>query len=243
MIERLEALDIRKQYNSRFELACSFDATKGAVYTIAGPNGSGKSTLLRILSLIELPDSGKVIYYNDGASMLNPYKNIVIRRKVVLVPTRAGLFNETVFNNVAYGLKLRRTINSVIGDRVMETLEEVGLAGKEYRNALELSSGEAQRLALSRALVIDPDILFLDEPTASLDPDNTRVIEDIISEWRRKTNKIIVIVTHNLHQAKALSDIVIFMYKGKIIESSSVDSFFKKPSTELAQKFICGEVY
>jgi tungstate transport system ATP-binding protein len=179
MIGRLEALDIKKQFNSRFRLSCSLAIEKGPLYTIVGPNGSGKSTLLRMLALIEPPDSGKIIYYDDGTSLLNlnPCRSIEVRRKAVLVPTRAALFNESVFDNAAYGLRLRGFSRDAIRDPVMESLKEVRLAGRENSHAFELSSGEAQRLALARALAIDPEVLLLDEPTASLDVENTEIIK------------------------------------------------------------------
>ena len=243
MIEKLQALDIRKQYNSNFALECSIEVKKGPLYTIVGPNGSGKSTLLRILGLIEPPDSGKVIYHNEGIALLNPDKDIEVRRKVVLVTTRASLFNETVYENIAYGLRLRKVKKREVKERVAEALHNVKLSGKEAYNANELSSGEAQRLALARALAIDPDILLLDEPTASLDPDNTKVIESIINKIRSDSSKMIVMVTHSLYQAKSLSDFIIFMYKGKAVEFSNAKTFFEKPSTELARKFVFGEVY
>jgi tungstate transport system ATP-binding protein len=232
MIGRLEALDIKKQFNSRFRLSCSLAIEKGPLYTIVGPNGSGKSTLLRMLALIEPPDSGKIIYYDDGTSLLN----------AVLVPTRAALFNESVFDNAAYGLRLRGFSRDAIRDPVMESLKEVRLAGRENSHAFELSSGEAQRLALARALAIDPEVLLLDEPTASLDVENTEIIEDLVCRSMNK-NKIIVMVTHNLYQAKALSDMVIFMFNGEIVEVTDKQLFFKEPSSELAHKFISGKVY
>ena len=243
MIERIQAVEIRKQYNSHFALSCSIDIGKGPLYTIVGPNGSGKSTLLRILSLIEQPDSGKVIYHHNGVSVPDPRSNTDIRRKVVLVPSRSALFNETVFNNAAYGLRLRRIEKNISEDRIIKALNEVGLAGKEHINARELSSGEAQRLALARALVIDPDILMLDEPTASLDPDNTKIMEKIITDKKEGSRRIMLMVTHNLYQAKSLSDYIIYMYKGQIAEVSAAAAFFEKPSTDLARKFVFGEVY
>lgn len=243
MIERLEGLNLRKQYNAKFILECSLDVKKGPLYTIVGPNGSGKSTLLRILSLIEPPDSGNVIYHNDGSSLSNPYEYIEIRRKAVLVATRSSLFNETVYDNIAYGLRLRKMGRGEIRERVMKSLHNVRLDGKEYRNAHELSSGEAQRIALARALVIDPDILFLDEPTASLDPENTMLIEETIKSRQRNSGNITIMVTHSLPQAKSLADFVIFMYEGKIVEFADAATFFEKPSSELAQKFVSGEVY
>jgi tungstate transport system ATP-binding protein len=203
MIGRLEALDIEKQFNSRFRLSCSLAVEKGPLYTIVGPNGSGKSTLLRMLALIEPPDSGKIIYYDDGTSLLN---------------------------------------RDAIRDPVMEALKEVRLAGRENSHAFELSSGEAQRLALARALAIDPEVLLLDEPTASLDVENTEIIEDLVRRSMNK-NKIIVMVTHNLYQAKALADMVIFMFDGEIVEVTDKQLFFKEPSSELAHKFISGKVY
>ena len=243
MIQRLQALDIKKQYNSGFELSCSIDIQKGPLYTMVGPNGSGKSTLLRILSLIEQMDSGKVIYHHNGMSMLNPHHNIGIRRKVILVPSRAALFHETVFHNLAYGLRLRKIGKHICKDRIMKALNDVGLYGKENINARELSSGEAQRLALARALVIDPDILMLDEPTASLDPENTKIMEKIINNKKEGSGQIMIMVTHNLYQAKSLSDYIIYMYKGEIIEVTAAGAFFEKPATEQAQKFVVGEVY
>jgi tungstate transport system ATP-binding protein len=125
----------------------------------------------------------------------------------------------------------------------MDALHDVGLDEKANRKAHELSSGEAQRLAIARAIVVNPDILFLDEPTASLDPDNTKIIEKIIHTRNSRSERITIMVTHNLYQAKSLSDFVIFMYKGRIMEFSAAEPFFKKPETELARKFVFGEVY
>jgi tungstate transport system ATP-binding protein len=125
MIEKLQAQDIIKQYNSDFTLECSIEVKKGPLYTIVGPNGSGKSTLLRILGLIEPPDSGKVIYHNEGISLVNPDKDIKVRRKAVLVTTRASLFNETVYENTAYGLRLRKVSKKEVKERVTEALHNV----------------------------------------------------------------------------------------------------------------------
>jgi tungstate transport system ATP-binding protein len=243
MIEKIEAQNIIKQFNSRFTLDCSLEIQKGILYTIIGPNGSGKSTLLKIISLNERPDSGAVSYYNGESQLPDPFDNIALRRKAALVPARAALFNETVYDNTAYGLMLRKVGKKEIRERVTQALHIVGLSEKFNSGAGELSSGEAQRLALARALVLGPEALFLDEPTASLDPDNTKIIEDIINTRVKKSGKITVMVTHNLNQAKAFADFVIFMYKGKILEMSDAVSFFSGPSTEIAKKFVRGEIY
>jgi len=243
MIEKIEVHNIIKRYNSSFTLECSLEIQKGVLYVIIGPNGSGKSTLLKIISLNDKPDGGTVNYYNGESLLPGPFNNISLRRKAALVPTRAAIFNETVYDNTAYGLKLRKVGKNEVRERVTQALHAVGLLGKSGSGADELSSGEAQRLALARALALQTDALFLDEPTASLDPDNAKIIEDIISSKVKNSGAITVMVTHNLNQAKALADNVIFMYKGKIIEMSDAASFFKGPSTELAQKFVFGEIY
>ena len=243
MIEKIEAQNIIKQFNSSFALECSLEIQKGILYAIVGPNGSGKSTLLKIISLNDRPGSGIVNYFNGGPPLTDPFNNMSLRKKTILVPTRAAIFNETVHDNIAYGLKLRKVEKKEIRERVIQALQMVGLVEKENDHAGHLSSGEAQRLALARALALGPSALFLDEPTASLDPDNARIIEDIISLRVKNQGKITVMVTHNVNQAKALADSIIFMYKGRIIEISDAASFFKGPSTELAQKFVFGEIY
>jgi tungstate transport system ATP-binding protein len=243
MIEKIEAHNIIKHYNSSFALACSLEIQKGILYAIVGPNGSGKSTLLKIISLNDRPGSGVLNYYNGESPLPDPFDNISLRRKTIMVPTRAAIFNETVHDNIAYGLKLRKVEKKEIRERVTQALQLVGLVEKGNDQADHLSSGEAQRLALARALALEPEALFLDEPTASLDPDNTKIIEDIISSRLKHSGGITVMVTHSINQAKALADNVIFMYGGKIIENSDAASFFKKPSTELAQKFVFGEIY
>lgn len=243
MIEKIEAQDIKKRYDSGFALECSLSLQRGVLYSVVGPNGSGKSTLLRIMGLLDRPDTGSIIYDNGKRSFPGPFRDIRLRRQVVLVPTRAILFNETVYDNAAYGLRLRNFAKNHISERVLTSLDEVGLSGRGNAHAYELSSGEAQRLALARALALDPAVLLLDEPTASLDPDSTRTIEDIIRRKVKNSGKITVIVTHNLNQARSLSDSVIFMYKGRIMEISGPSVFFKEPATELARKFVFGEIY
>lgn len=243
MIEKIEAHNIVKRFNSRFTLQCSLDMQSGVLYAVVGPNGSGKSTLLKIISLNDRPDSGSVLYFNGVSSAPDSFHNISLQRKAVLVPTRAALFNETVYDNTAYGLMLRKVEKKEIRHRVVQALHMVGLEEKRNSHADGLSSGEAQRLSLARALVLEPEALFLDEPTASLDPDNTKIIEDIIDTRVKKSGKITVMVTHNLIQAKAFADIVIFMYKGMIIEMSEAQHFFREPSTEIAKRFVLGEIY
>ena len=130
---------------------------------------------------------------------------------------RLGVFNTTVFSNVAYGLKLRGLAKREIEEKVEEMLHMVGLAEKRRQKALELSSGETKRLGLARALVIDPEVIFLDEPTASLDPLSTEIIEEIILKIKSQGKSTIIMITHDPGQAARLGDHLLFMDNGKIL--------------------------
>ena len=204
-----------------------------------GPNGSGKSTFFRICALIEEPDSGEIKFFSEGDALKN---DIYLRRRITLVLPKIGIFNTTVFQNVAYGLKVRGTKNSETEEKVHDALEFVGLNHKKNSHALSLSSGETQRLGIARAIVIDPEILFLDEPTASLDPYNTTIIEELITKIKGRNKITIVMVTHNLYQAQRLADYVLFMHDGRIADHGAVKEFFARPKDERAYRFITGQM-
>jgi tungstate transport system ATP-binding protein len=178
-----------------------------------GANGSGKSTFFRICMLLEAPDSGEVTYLS-GDSILN--KDITLKRRITLVLPKVGLFNSTVYNNAAYGLKIRNVSKGEIAGRVEKVLDFVGLSDKKRQNALTLSSGEAQRLGIARAIVIEPEILFLDEPTASTDQENTEIIEDIILKMGKEGRAKVIITTHDREQAIRLAVKVLIMKNGSI---------------------------
>lgn len=244
----LKISNISKSYDRKPVLRdCSFSFDKGHVYILMGPNGSGKSTFLRICALLETPDSGDVKYYLDdtfqNATLKGGNKkDIKLRRKITLVLPKIGIFNSSVFNNVAYGLKVRGFQKKIIKDEVDNILEFVGLRHKKNVNALKLSSGEAQRLGIARAIVLKPDVLFLDEPTASLDPHSTEMIEETIFRIKEHEKMTIVMVSHNIFQAKRLADMVLFMYEGKIVDFGTKKEFFEKPNDERAYKFITGQM-
>lgn len=189
---------------------CSFSFDDSGIYVLMGQNGSGKSTFLRICSLIEAPDRGEVNYFS-GTEMLK--NNIGLKRRITLVLPNVGVFNSSVFKNIAYGLRIRGIEKQKIKEMVEVALEFVGLSHKRNHDALTLSSGETQRLGIARAMVIDPEILFLDEPTASVDEKNTQLIEEIILNMKGKT---VVIATHDMAQAERLSDRILIIHSGRI---------------------------
>ncbi len=251
---RLSVSNISKSYIGKYILkGCSFSFDRGGMYVLMGPNGSGKSTFLRICALLEDPDSGEVSYFSGDPTLSPPLarvgvrgdvlkNDINLRRRITLLLPKIGIFNTTVFKNVVYGLKIRGFKNNEIEEKVIKALEFVNLIHMRDMNALTLSSGETQMLGIARAIVIKPEILFLDEPTASLDPHSTTVIEDIITRIREQNGMTIIMVTHNIFQAKRLADTVLFMYEGGIVDHGPNKEFFEKPKDERAYRFITGQM-
>ncbi len=210
----LEVTNVSKQYEGKPILKnCSYSFGQAGIYGLIGPNGGGKSTFLRICALLESPDQGAVTYESAGR-MIAP--NMELRRRITLVLPKVGVFNTSVFKNVAFGLKIRGGTARLIKDKVSEALDYVGIAHKKDQNALTLSSGETQRLGLARALVVEPEVLFLDEPTASIDPHNTAVIEEIILKLRREARTLVIMATHDMEQVKRITDWVIRIEQGRI---------------------------
>jgi len=211
----LTVSDIWKSYKGIPVLkGCSFSFDAGATYAVMGANGSGKSTFLRICALIENPAKGKVHYFYNSSAVKN---DIELRRRVTLVLPGIGIFNTTALSNVTYGLKIRGIKKSEAIKRVSEALEFVGLFQKRNQNALTLSSGEAQRLGIARAVVIEPEILFLDEPTSSIDEKNTEIVEDIIFKMKQQRGTTIILTTHDNSQAERLAEKTLFIREGCFI--------------------------
>jgi tungstate transport system ATP-binding protein len=186
---------------------------------LMGRNGSGKSTLLRICALLENPENGTVAYVENDTP-LQP--DMPLRRRITLVLPRIGVFNTTVYRNVAYPLRIRGLSHDDIESRVNKTLVFVGLERKKNQQAKTLSSGETQRLGMARALVLDPDILFLDEPTASIDEENTRIIESIIKDMRKEGKAMVIMTTHDNAQAERIADRVLVLEHGVFQPEKSV---------------------
>jgi tungstate transport system ATP-binding protein len=210
---RLSLSEIWKEYPGTTVLrGCSF-SFEGGVYALTGANGCGKSTLLRICALLERPDRGEVTYFSGDAAV--PYGMGLMRRITLLLPG-TGVFNASVFRNAAYGLKIRGMTGREIEEKVGRVLDFVDLGHKKKQNALTLSSGETQRLGLARAMAVEPEMLFLDEPTASVDERNRKIIEEIILRMKRETRSTVVVTTHDMKQAEKLTNEILLLKDGKI---------------------------
>ncbi len=229
----IETQDLTKKYNEKFALKdINIKVERGESLALVGPSGSGKTTLLKLLDLLEEPSSGRIIF--DGVdTACSEKEKIILRRRIGMVFQQSVMFNTSVFNNVAYPLKIRG-IKKGVNEKVKEALNLVGLKGFEKRNALTLSGGEMQRVSLAQALVFDPELLLLDEPTANLDPKNTSIIEEVISKVNKEHKVTVIMATHNISQAERLASKAAILYEGKIIEVKNAKEAFNKPSTHLA---------
>ncbi len=212
---------------------------RGEVLAVVGPSGAGKSTLLRLLNFLQPPTTGEVSF--DGipfsATKAAP---LTVRRRVTTVFQHPVLLKRSVEANVAYGLRLRGERNS--SDLVRATLADVGLANLAHQPARTLSGGEAQRVALARAMVLRPDALLLDEPTANLDPYNVALIEQIVAQLNRDHGTTIVLVTHNIFQARRLGQRVLFLLDGREVEIADAHTFFETPGDPRTAAFVRGEM-
>jgi len=214
---------IRKSYGRKEVLSGSSCTFRGGVTAIMGPNGSGKSTLFRICALLEPPTSGTVAYFYDADRPLEDC--IELRRKIALVLPRGGIFDLSVWANASYGLRIRGTGRREIKERTKEILRMVGLLDRRRQRARTLSTGEAQRLALARAMVIEPEALFLDEPTVSVDGENTEIIENIILGMRRPGGPTVLLSTHDRAQAERLADAIITLRGGRLHHETLTSPF------------------
>ncbi|MDI9644197.1 MAG: phosphate ABC transporter ATP-binding protein [Candidatus Verstraetearchaeota archaeon] len=235
----LELNNVRKRYSDREVLrGVTFAVEKGIIFSIMGPSGSGKTTLLRLLDGLEFPDSGEIYVGGKRLTMESAPK---IRANVGAVFQSPVMFDASVYDNVAFSLRFRGFPASAIKKNVEEALKIVQLEDEAKRNALTLSGGEAQRVALARVLVYNPELILLDEPTANLDPSNSMIIESVLREARSE-GKTVVLVTHNIFQAKRLADKMALLLAGEMIEIGDKKTFFESPSDSRTRRFIDGDL-
>jgi len=217
----LEVKNIKKTYDTKTVLDIDyFSFLEGKIYALVGPNGSGKTTFLNILNLLEKPDEGQIFFWGQEINNKESNSNsdiLKIRRRMTLVNQDPFLFHSTVYDNLAYGLKIRGIPPQVQQERIRGALNKVGLPGFENRKAYQLSGGEAQRVVIARALVLEPEILFLDEPTANVDQRHLEIVEKIIQKINEELKTTVILTTHDLSQAYRLAEEVISLLEGKII--------------------------
>ena len=198
---------------------------------VVGPNGAGKSLLLRLCHGLLRPSAGRVTWAGEADAA----------RRQAMVFQRPVLLRRSVAANVRYALALRQVPRTARPARVADALDMAGLRPLAGRAARVLSGGEQQRLALARAWALRPEVLFLDEPTASLDPGATGAVEEVIRHFADAGAKI-VMTSHDLGQVRRLADEVVFLHAGRVLEHGPVQTFFEAPRSREARAFIKGEL-
>lgn len=208
---------------------------RGALCGVIGPNGAGKSTLVRIIAGLEAPTSGQV-YYGHKPKSAPPFDIMT------MVFQKPYLLRTTVEKNIAYPLKLRGWDKKQIEDRTSELLEDMGLTEFRHQKSWKLSGGEIQKVALARALSFRPKLLILDEPTANIDPPSIAAIEKMLKKVSQNEHTTVIIITHNLQQAKRLCNYITFMHKGQVVETGISDQVIHHPKNNKTKRFIDGEL-
>jgi tungstate transport system ATP-binding protein len=230
--------NITQRYNGRSVLNLPrLEIRQGEILAIVGPSGAGKSTLLRLLNFLETPATGEILFDGKG---INGRVPLEMRRRVTTVFQTPGLLNRSVAANIGYGLHLRG--QKLSPTQLDQWLERLGLTGLEKQRPGQLSAGEAQRVALARALVIRPDVLLLDEPTANLDPYNVDLIETIVRQENEAQGTTVVLVTHNIFQARRLAQRTALLLSGQLVEIGETKQLFNEPGQAKTAAFLRGEL-
>ena len=228
---RLEDIEFKQE---GFELNIPFlEARPGEFLTLLGPSGCGKTTTLRIVAGFEKPDRGRIYFDDIVMNEVPPYE-----RNIGIVFQDYALFpHMTVYDNISFGLRLRKLPKEEIKRRVSWALELVGLEGFENRYPEQLSGGQQQRVALARALVIEPQLLLLDEPLSNLDAKIRERLRGEIKRIQRELGITTIYVTHDQEEAMAISDRIAVMSIGKIEQVGEPDQFFSSPATPYVAEF------
>jgi sulfate/thiosulfate transport system ATP-binding protein len=231
----IEAHGIEKRFGTFVALdGVSIDVPSGSLTALLGPSGSGKSTLLRVIAGLEQPDAGEVFISGADATAISPQK-----RNVGFVFQHYAAFKHmTVWDNVAFGLKIRKRARADVRARVTELLDLVQLSGFADRYPAQLSGGQRQRMALARALAVDPKVLLLDEPFGALD---ARVRKELRSWLRRLHDDVhvtTIFVTHDQEEAMDISDQIVLMHNGRVEQAGSPRELYDEPANEFVMTFL-----
>lgn len=227
--------NLKKMYDKRCVLDIeNLELKTGKIYGIIGPNGAGKSTLLKVISGLEKATEGEV--FLDGENLEK-----VGMKCITYSNQKPYLYRTSVFNNISYPLKFRKMNKEKIKSMVNDIIQEFKIEYIKNKLAVNLSGGEMQKVALARALVFNPKVILLDEPTANIDPDYIEFIEKAIMKRNEKNRCTILIITHNLSQARRICDEIIFLEKGKVIEFGDMEDIILHSKNSITRKFLAAE--
>ncbi|MTI49815.1 MAG: ATP-binding cassette domain-containing protein [Firmicutes bacterium] len=206
----IEIKNLKKYFGTKMILDIEeLKFKKNIITGIIGPNGAGKSTLINILAGLDKEYQGSITYnkekFNDSMYL-----------DITLVFQKPYLLNRKVYEDVAYPLKIRKLKKSVVKEKTNEILKELGIYHLRDQKSTQLSGGEAQKVSLARAVIIEPELILLDEPTSSIDQDSISTLERVLKEYNKEYNTTIIIITHDIEQAYRLCDEIIFLKNGRV---------------------------
>jgi len=234
----IETLNLCQRYGERDVLKnVNLRVERGEVFALIGPTGAGKTTLLRLIDLIDMPTSGRISF--DGVDAAASAKvRLKMRRRMACVLQKPIVFNLSVYDNVAYGLRWRGLDRSSVYKKVSRILEMMDLSACKSRNARTLSGGEVQRVAIARAIAIEPEVLLLDEPTANLDPVSASRIEELLTDIIKRYVTTVIMATHDMAQGQRLADRVGVLMNGQILQIGNSRDVFTSPNNREVAEFV-----
>jgi len=234
----IETITLSQKYGEQYALRdINLKIAPGEVFVLIGPTGAGKTTLLRLLDLLEQPTSGKILFDGVDVTRSGHYR-LEVRRRMSFVQQKPIVFDMSVYNNVACGLRWRHETADTIRQRVAHVLELVALADYRSRNARTLSGGEAQQVAIARALVTRPKVLLLDEPTANLDPVSSSKIEEVLTRIIAEQRITVVMATHDMSQGQYLAGRIGVLMNGYLLQVGSPSQIFSSPQSREVAEFV-----
>ncbi len=234
----IETVNICQKYDDKDILKnINLEIEKAEIFALIGPTGAGKTTFIRILDLLESPYSGRLFF--DGVDITSSrVSKLEARRKMSYVQQKPLVFTMSVFDNVACGLRWRHIKSAAVKRKTDEALELVGMAAYKDRNAKTLSGGETQRVAIARALVTEPELLFLDEPTANMDPVSTAKIEEVLAYIINEQRITIIMTTHNMSQGQRMASRLGVLINGELLQTGSANDIFNIPKSKEVAEFV-----
>ena len=240
----VELKDVRKSFAANHVLrGISLDLVRGTTLAVMGGSGSGKTVLLRIIAGLIRPDAGEVALFGTRIDRLREEAMLPIRRRTGFVFQGAALFDSlTVFENVAFPLREHTSLSlGEITDRVHRFLALVGLPDTDELLPAELSGGMRKRVGIARALVVEPEVVFFDEPTAGLDPTNARVVAELIAELRTGVADTAIVVTHDIEFADMVADRMAILYQGTFADVGTPAEVHRSSNADV-RRFLAGEL-
>lgn len=235
----LQVYDLKKSYGKTLALdGVNINVSQGEILVVMGPSGCGKSTLIRCINRLTEPDSGEIFFKDQSVMDMSPQELLKFRRRVGFVFQHFNLVKRlTVKENVMFGLVLGGMDSEKAEEIAIDALRKVGLQESSASLPEELSGGQQQRVGIARALALNPEIMLLDEPTASLDPILVGEVLDVMEDLARNAQATMIIVTHEVSFAMKVAHRIILMDHGKIVEEGIPEEIFREPRSEIGRKY------